>query len=190
MLVAAITAGIQVPVAPAAAEAPAGSGVLVLPSGSAIELMVLLEVDSDRSKPGDPVRLRVNSPVMVDQTVVIPVGAAAHGEVTETRKSGGMLRHGNISVNITSITLGDQTIPLGTSLEQAARGGKSDDALKIALAPMWVLFARGNSARLKAGELLTAEVDANICFAPSEAGHRIVPCPEGTDVAESVASAE
>jgi len=52
-----------------------------------------------------------------------------------------------------------------------------------------VLFARGNSARLKAGELLTAEVDANICFAPGEAGHRIVPCQEGTDIEEPVASA-
>lgn len=173
------------PAAPATAQPAEAADLLVLPAGSAIELMVLLEVDSDRSQPGDPVKLRVNSPVVVGETVVIPVGAAAQGEVTGTKKSGGMLRRGNISVDITAITLGDQTVPLDTSLEQKARGGESDDFLKVTLAPMWILFARGSSARLKAGELLTAEIGASICFAAGEGGHRIVPCPPGTDVGDA-----
>lgn len=176
-------AAAQIPSATVAAETVEGN-LLVLPAGTEIELMVLREVDSDRAKPGDPVRLRVNKPVLVGGDVVIPVGAAAHGQVTATRSSSGMLRRGTISVDITSITLGDQAIPLGTMLDQEARGGKSDDFLKLAIAPMWILFARGNSARLKAGELLAAEVAASVCFEVYEAGHRIVPCPESEVAAE------
>jgi hypothetical protein len=186
VVVALVAASAAMPGASAAADG-SENGLLVLEAGTAIELMVLREVDSDRAKPGDPVRLRVNSPVTVDGTVVVPVGAAAHGEVTAARSSGGMLRRGNISVDITSITLGNQAIPLGTMLDQAARGGKSDDFVKLAMAPMWILFARGNSARLKAGELVSAQVVERVCFEAHEGGHRVVSCPED-EVATSPAA--
>jgi hypothetical protein len=188
VLVALVGAAAGMPAAAAAVHA-AEDGLLVLEPGTAIELMVLREVDSDRAKPGDPVRLRVNSPVTIDGTVVIPVGAAAQGEVTATRSSGGMLRRGNISVDITSITLGDHAIPLGTMLDQEARGGKSDDFLKLAMAPMWILFARGNSARLKAGELVSAQVVEKVCFEAHETGHRVVSCPEEEVATSPTASA-
>jgi len=44
---------------------------------------------------------------------------------------------------------------------------------------MWAPFARGNSARLKAGELLTATVESAICFAPEGTGYAPVPCSSG-----------
>ena len=81
-------------------------------------------------------------------------------------------------MNITAISLGGQTIELGTEVQQQGRGGKSDDALKAMLAPMWVLFARGNSAKLKAGELFQAQVEHDICFAPQDGSMAAVPCPQ------------
>jgi hypothetical protein len=176
--------------AAALAQAPASEAapVLVLPAGTEIELMVVREVDSDRSQPGDPVKLRVNRPVTVGDTVVIPVGAEAQGEVTATRKSGGMLRRGNIAVDITSLSVGGREVPLSTMLEQRGRGG-SDDVLKVAMAPMWILFARGNGAKLKAGELISAQVDGSICFAADGNGYAPVPCAEGAAPAEAAADA-
>ena len=166
------------PGAPAVAQEQAsGAPVLILAAGTAIELMVVREVDSDRSRPGDPVKLRVNAPVVVDGTIVIPVGAEAHGEVTDITSSTGLLKRGRLAVDITSISVGDASIPLGTMLEQEARGGKSDDFLKIALAPMWLPFSRGNSAKLKAGELLSVQVDEDVCLAQEEGAFRPVPCP-------------
>jgi hypothetical protein len=153
------------------------SAILALPAGSAIELMVLREVDSDRAKPGDPVKLRVNSPVKVGEIVVVPVGAAAQGEVTASKKSGMALARGKLAVKLTSITLSGQAIALGTDLKQRAIGGKDDDFWKAILAPEWLLFARGNSAKLKAGELLTAEVAETVCFATAEGGYVPAPCP-------------
>jgi hypothetical protein len=152
--------------------------ILALPAGSAIELMIVREVDSDRARPGDPVKLRVNSPVRVGETVVVPVGAAAQGEVTASKKSGMALARGRLAVKLTSITLNGQAIALGTDLKQRATGGKGDDFWKVVLAPEWLLFARGNSAKLKAGELLTAEVAQTVCFATAEGGYVPMPCPE------------
>ena len=149
---------------------------LVLPAGSVIELMVLREVDSDRAKPGDPVKLRVNSPVKVRGIVVVPAGTAARGEVTASKKSGLLLQRGKLGVDITSITLGGQEIALKTMLDQHARGGKSDDIVKVLLVPEWLLFARGNSAKLKAGELLSAELAGDACFAAGETGYLPAPC--------------
>ncbi len=165
-----------------AATGPAAAAVLVLPAGSTIDLMVLREVDSDRAQPGDPVRLRVNSPVTIGETVVIPVGAAASGEVVAATGSGVLFRRGNLTVNITSITMGDEAIPLDTALEQEARGGKRDDFWKVFLAPHFALFARGPSARLKAGELLAARVEQDICFGPGETGYQPVACPADSAV--------
>lgn len=162
---------------PLSAVSPPQEDILHLPADAAIELMVLREVDSDRAMPGDPVRLRVNRPVMVGDIEVIPVGAAAQGVVTASRKSGAALHRGHLSVSITSITLGETTIELSTTLEQHGRGGANDDALKALLAPMWVLFARGNAARLKAGELLTARAEREICFARRPSGLAPVACP-------------
>jgi hypothetical protein len=153
------------------------SAILALPAGSAIELMVVREVDSDRAKPGDPVKLRVNSPVKVGEIVVVPVGAAAQGEVTASKKSGMALARGNLAVKLTSITLNGHLITLGTDLKQRAIGGKADDFWKALLAPEWLLFARGNSAKLKAGELLTADVAETVCFASTEQGYVPAPCP-------------
>jgi hypothetical protein len=177
LTIAATMAGLQ-PGTPAVAQAPAsGAPVLVLPAGTAIELMIVREVDSDRSRPGDPVKLRVNAPVVIDGTIVIPVGAQAHGEVTDISSSSGLLKRGRLAVDITSISVGDASIPLGTMLEQEARGGESDDFLKIALAPMWLPFSRGNSAKLKAGELLSVQVDEDVCFATEGGDFLPVPCP-------------
>ncbi len=108
--------------------------------------------------------------------MIIPAGAAAQGEVVATKESGALLKRGKVTVEIASLTVAGETIPLATSLEQKARGGKNDDFWKTVLAPHLLLFARGNSAKLKAGELLSAELESGICFGPGGDGYRPVPC--------------
>lgn len=161
----------------AAAQAPQNRPLLTLPAGTSIELMVVREVNSDRARPGDPVKLRVNSPVRIDGIEVVPVGTAAQGEVTASKKSGMLLQRGKLTVKLNAITLDGRTILLGTDFKQSAKGGQADDVLKLVLVPEWLLFARGNSARLKAGELLTAEVAENVCFAAGDGGYVPAPCP-------------
>jgi hypothetical protein len=75
---------------------------------------------------------------------------------------------------------------LGSDFKQSAKGGQADDVLKLVLVPEWLLFARGNSARLKAGELLTAEVAESVCFAPGERGYIPASCPAKAETAQAV----
>lgn len=142
--------------------------------------MVLLEIDSDRAAPGDPVKLRVNRPVKVGSAIVVPVGAAAQGEVVGTQSSGAMMRRGRLAVKVTSVTIGDRTVPLGAPTERRARGGGGEDLWRLAFTPAWLLFARGNSAKLKAGEVLSAETDADVCFAPTNGGYEPAACPDSS----------
>ncbi len=110
--------------------------------------------------------------------MVIPVGAAAQGEVVASEGSGAVMKRGKLAVRITSITLGGQSIPLDMALETKGKGGKNDDLWRTVLAPTWALFARGNSAKLKAGELLTAEVAGSICFTHDIDAYLPAPCPD------------
>jgi len=170
----------------AAAQAPQSHAVLTLPAGAPIELMVVREVNSDRARPGDPVKLRVNRPVTIDGVEVVPVGTAAQGEVTASKKSGMLLQRGKLAVKLNAITLDGRTILLGSDFKQSAKGGQADDVLKLVLVPEWLLFARGNSARLKAGELLTAEVAEDVCFAPGDRGYIPASCPVKAETAQAV----
>lgn len=66
------------------ASMPAQSAAPAIPArsprwiqGTDAELMFLREVNSRSAKAGDRIRLRANTPVLVDGVEVIPVGASA-----------------------------------------------------------------------------------------------------------------
>jgi len=143
--------------------------------------------------PGAPLvsiscRPRTAGPVEPSESTGIgsPVGSAARGEVTASKKSGMLLQRGKLAVKLNAITLDGRTILLGSDFKQSAKGGQADDVLKLVLVPEWLLFARGNSARLKAGELLTAEVAESVCFAPGERGYIPASCPAKAETAQAV----
>ena len=70
--------------------------------GTAIELMVLKEVNSRTAKAGDSVILRVNAPVRISGVIVIPVGAAAHAEVIAVSGTSAAGGKGQISLRLSS----------------------------------------------------------------------------------------
>ena len=134
------------------------------PPGDAgrVRLMVMREVDSSQAKEGDIVRLAVDAPTSFNGRP-IPVGTPAYGVVERARGSGVALRRGQLEVRLTHLMLGDERIELAGALRDRGEGGKVDDAAKVLLAPMYILFARGNVAKLKAGEIVEAS------FAPASA---------------------
>ncbi|HUH50148.1 MAG TPA: hypothetical protein VLZ56_09885, partial [Mycoplana sp.] len=68
------------------------------------------------------------------------------------------LQRGSLSISLTHIALGDQRISLLGAFDRRGKGGKNDDAVKMLLAPMYVLFSPGNSAKLKAGDIVVGRV--------------------------------
>lgn len=141
----------------AAAEAP--SPTLVLRRDTPIHFMVVSEVTTKTHVAGHRFRLRVDKPVIVDGTVAIPVGATAWGEVLAAKKSGNVGKGGSLEARLLYVECGAVQVPVtGTNSAKGASAG-GETALGIfALGPLG-LFAKGNNAKIKAGELMTGFVE-------------------------------
>jgi hypothetical protein len=129
-----------------------------------IRLMVLHEVSTRSAQAGDRFVLRVDEPVIVEGVTVIPVGAKAWGEVLAAQKSGHVGKAGKISARLLSVEVGGQQIPISGENKSAGESGVNQVALgALGLGP-FALFARGNNAKLKAGDIFSAYFDADMLF--------------------------
>jgi hypothetical protein len=155
---------------------------VLLPQGTALELMVLNEVSSRSGAVGQRFPLRLVKPVLVDGKPVLPIGSTAYGEVTASKRSGAGLKKGHLSVRLMHVELGSQRIELADEVTTSGKGGKSDDAVKILLAPMYAPFSSGNNAKLKAGDIIIGHVarDYRIIL-PAEPGGepQLIPVERG-----------
>lgn len=142
----------------AAAPVPATEAVSVQTADTRrIRLMVMREVNSSKAKAGDVVKLIVDQSFDVDG-IIVPAGTPAFGTVREAKDGGAALQRGKLEVSLTHIAIGDRHLPLRGDVLDKGEGGKADDAAKVLLAPIYILFARGNVAKLRAGEIVYAEL--------------------------------
>lgn len=126
--------------------------------GLPIELMVMTEVTTASARRGDPVKLRVHRPVLHDGAMIVPEGAAAFGEVLDLSRSGIAMKRGGLSIRLTRVVVNGRDLPLDGAFGTRGRGGKSDDLVKVVLAPFYFPFAPGNSGKFKAGEVVTGRL--------------------------------
>jgi hypothetical protein len=130
--------------------------------GTAIELMVLKEVNSRTAKAGDSVILRVNAPVRISGVIVIPVGAAAHAEVIAVSGTSAAGGKGQISLRLSSAETQWGSVRLfGTKGTQGASntGGVVLGVLGFGLAG---LLTKGGNATFKGGEIITGLIDEGV----------------------------
>ncbi|HZH06752.1 MAG TPA: hypothetical protein VEY69_08760 [Lautropia sp.] len=168
-------AGAQQPAPPIETGSATPAGIRVQ-QDTPIRLMVLNEVSTRTAKPGDRFVLRVDEPVTVGGVTVIPVGAKAWGQITDAQASGSVGKSGRIGAKLLHVELGDQQVPI--SGERKTEGEKNGTQLTLgllALGPL-ALFSRGNNARLKAGEIFSAYLDAEMVFDPATS--RLVPASQ------------
>jgi len=92
------------PVAAQSATAQAAgaseTGILSLAAGVPITLVVAKEVNSSTDKEGDPIRLTVLNDVKVGETIVIPRGTPATGEVTWRTGKGAFGKSGKLEFSL------------------------------------------------------------------------------------------
>lgn len=132
-----------------------------LAKGTVLELMVLNEVSSRTAQPGMRIVLRLNKPLLIDGKLVLAEGTPVFGEVLDTKMSGSAGSRGQLSARLTHIQNGTQRIPVTGDMSALGKGGKSDDALKWVLAPIYAPFAPGNNAKLKAGQIVNGVIEAD-----------------------------
>jgi hypothetical protein len=144
--------------APATAAEPAMAP-LVLKRDTPIHFMVVSEVTTKTHTPGHRFRLRVDKPVFVDGALALPVGTIAWGEVLAAKKSGNAGKSGSLEARLLYVDVEGYRVPISGSNTAKGAGGGAETALGIlALGPLGLL-AKGNNAKIKAGELMTGFVE-------------------------------
>jgi hypothetical protein len=131
---------------------------ITLPDGTPVRLMVLDEVTSRTAHVGDRFKLRVDADVNVGAVRVVPTGAIAWGEITRLDKNGAVGKSGNIGARLLYIDLPSGPVPLRG--DQSGRGNENTAGLVLAVVGFGLLglFARGNNAKLKAGDIFTGYI--------------------------------
>jgi len=158
---------------------------LVVPRDTMVRLMVLNEVNTRKARPGDRFVLRVDENVAVNGTVVIPVGAKAWGEVTDSRQNGAVGKAGQISARLLYVEAGGRQIPL--SGEDRSKGPKGGDRVALAVVGFGIfgLLAEGAQGKLKAGHIFNGYLagdqywdPGNSAFIESDASSPSSPAPQ------------
>jgi hypothetical protein len=103
------------PQPPAFGGQEAGQTVTV-PSGALVRIRINQTLDSAKAKPGDHFDGVVINDVVADGAVAIPRGAAVQGAVIDAKKSGAISGRGEISLQLTQVTLGGKSYPIVSDL--------------------------------------------------------------------------
>lgn len=129
---------------------------IIIPQDTPIHLMVLREVSTKEHGVGHRFRLRVNKPVVMDGETIIPIGAIAWGEVTSAERSGNLGKSGKLSAKLLYVEVGDTNISISGETSDKGNSGTAETVMGVIGLGVFGLFAKGNNAKLKAGELMTA----------------------------------
>ena len=153
-----VETGAAIESAPATAAEPSVAP-LILKRDTPIHFMVVSEVTTKTHTQGHRFRLRVDKPVFVDGTLALPVGITAWGEVLAAKKSGNAGKSGSLEARLLYVDVNGYRVPISGNNEAKGAGGGAETALGIiALGPLGLL-AKGNNAKIKAGELMTGFVE-------------------------------
>ncbi len=95
---------------------------VTIPTGALIRVRINRSLRSDKSAPGTTFDGVVVNDVVANGLVAIPRGAAVQGKVIDAKSSGALTGRGEMSIQLTSVTLGGKVYPL-TSDVWAHNGG-------------------------------------------------------------------
>jgi hypothetical protein len=158
------------PGSPVSSQTPAGSTVtttaivtaplppvdmILLKRDTPVHLMVMSEVSTKDRGIGYRFKLRVNQPVTVGGAIIIPVGTLAWGEVTSASSSGNVGKSGTLSAKLLHVDLNGTFVPLTGETQAAGKSGTGEAVMAVMALGVFGLFAKGNNAKIKAGELMT-----------------------------------
>jgi hypothetical protein len=91
-----------------------GGQAVVVPAGSMLRVRINQGFDSKTAQQGLTFDGVAISDVVADGAVAIPRGAAIHGVVTKVKRAGNLSGHGEVSLQLTDVTLGGKVYSLVT----------------------------------------------------------------------------
>jgi hypothetical protein len=106
---------------------------VTIPSGALLRVRIDRGLDSNHIQPGAQFTGIVLSDVAADGAIAIPRGASVQGVVVDAKKSGALKGRGELSLQISSVTLAGTVYPLNTELWQAASRDKTARTVNSAI---------------------------------------------------------
>ena len=115
-------------------------GATVLPKGSELEIRLLNGLGSRVSRVGDPVRAAIITPVLDNETVMLPAGTIVSGTVERVDRLSLGIRHtaARLDLQFTQLSLSDGTVvPISARLEsvEEAREIVTDNGTVVGIHP-------------------------------------------------------
>jgi hypothetical protein len=117
--------------------------------------------------------------VLVNGVKVIPIGATAYGELISAQAAGGLGKRGNLTGRLLYVDVGGKELPISGDVRDDGSGGGRETAFAVLAGGLMGLFHRGNNARIKAGERMTAFTAADAWVAAADGAMILVPAPAG-----------
>ncbi|WP_445193951.1 hypothetical protein ACT009_08780 [Sphingomonas sp. Tas61C01] len=130
--------------------------------------MVLKEVNSRDATSGERFKLRVNEAVTVDGGVVIPVGAAAWGEVLAVDGTSAAGGRGRLSAKLLYVETPSGPLPIAGTQGTEGRANTAGVVIGMVTFGLAGLLMRGGNALLKAGDIMVGYVQPQPAAAPAE----------------------
>lgn len=128
-----------------------------LPSGSAISVRLIDSIDSERNREGDEFRASLEDPITLGNDVVVQKGADARVKLVNEQESGKLSGKAGLTVQLVSIAVNGQNIPVYTSDvseysgSRGARTAKSAAAVGALGAIIGAIAGGGQGAAIGAG---------------------------------------
>jgi len=96
---------------------------VTIESGTTLSVRMIYAIDTARNQPGDTFRATLDSPITVDDKVVIPQGAEITGRVAELKSSGHFTGKPELALELTSVSMNGRKYTMHT--DQYSREGSS-----------------------------------------------------------------
>jgi hypothetical protein len=90
--------------------------VVTIPAGALVRMRINQTLDSAKTKPGEHFDGIVVNDVSAGGAVAIPRGAMVQGIVVDAKKSGALAGRGELSLQLTQVTLGGKNYPIASDV--------------------------------------------------------------------------
>lgn len=111
------------PVSPAQPAPPPRPQPITVPSGTTLAIRMIDSIDTATNQEGDTFRASLDSPIVVDDKVVIPANADVMGRVAALRSAGHFTGKSELALELTKVSFGGRTYGIVT--DQYTKEGSS-----------------------------------------------------------------
>ena len=99
------------------------SPTVAIPEGTRLSIRMIDSIDSEKNKPGDVFRATLESPIEVDDQVVVPKDADVEGRVVAVKSAGHFTGRSDLGLELTKLIVNGRSYQLHT--EEYVRQGSS-----------------------------------------------------------------